>query len=298
MKKSTIEEMQQLAVERNGLCLSNTYEMSNRSLQWQCENKHIWNARPTNIKSGGWCPKCCNKNPSKYTIEYVKKYAKKVGGKCLSDLYSKTIDKLDWQCDKGHVWKAAFQDIKRGGWCPHCQHSLLRIYSIKDCQNKAAENNGKCLSTNYKTCMEKLDWQCEKGHIWKASFRNVKDNHSWCPHCNSQSYKEAKFREMMESIIGKPFKKVRPTWLRNKKGNRMEIDGFNEELMMGFEFQGRQHFEYIPYWHKTKEKFEYDQKADEYKRKILLDKGIKMWYPSYKLNLSEFEIFINSFLEI
>ena len=55
----TIEEMQEIATERGGKCLSTEYVDSGRNLEWVCSEGHTWMATPSSIKhSGSWCSIC------------------------------------------------------------------------------------------------------------------------------------------------------------------------------------------------------------------------------------------------
>jgi hypothetical protein len=54
----TIEEMQKMAESRGGKCLSATYANTHIHLKWQCKEGHVWDAWPSNIKAGKWCPIC------------------------------------------------------------------------------------------------------------------------------------------------------------------------------------------------------------------------------------------------
>lgn len=57
--KLTIEEMQEIAKERNGKCLSTEYINSHSKLLWECEKGHQWLAKPYLIKNvKNWCPIC------------------------------------------------------------------------------------------------------------------------------------------------------------------------------------------------------------------------------------------------
>jgi len=58
--KLTLEEMQKLAEERGGKCLSSKYVNIDTKLQWQCSAGHHWEATPNKIKQGRWCPQCRN----------------------------------------------------------------------------------------------------------------------------------------------------------------------------------------------------------------------------------------------
>lgn len=40
--KSTLEECQELAISRGGECLSTEYKKARTSMEWKCEENHIW----------------------------------------------------------------------------------------------------------------------------------------------------------------------------------------------------------------------------------------------------------------
>jgi succinate dehydrogenase flavin-adding protein (antitoxin of CptAB toxin-antitoxin module) len=60
-RRGTLEQMQQLARDRGGLCLSTAYVNTTSKLLWQCHRGHKWKAVPHNIKKGRWCPRCAGK---------------------------------------------------------------------------------------------------------------------------------------------------------------------------------------------------------------------------------------------
>lgn len=58
-KLGTIEEMQKLAVDRGGVCLSGEYKNSHTKIEWKCHKGHVWFAKPYLVKNQkSWCP-CC-----------------------------------------------------------------------------------------------------------------------------------------------------------------------------------------------------------------------------------------------
>lgn len=94
-----------------------------------------------------------------------------------------------------------------------------------------------------------------------------------------ESRGEKRTRIYLEKYFNKPFIKARPLFLNNPvtgSNYNLELDCFNEELNLAVEFNGRQHYEYIPFFHKNKEAF-YNQKyRDEMKRTKCRDRGIKL----------------------
>lgn len=89
---------------------------------------------------------------------------------------------------------------------------------------------------------------------------------------------EKKVRAFLESYFqGHKFPKARPFFLNNGvTGNNLELDCYNKDLHLAVEYNGRQHYDYIPYFHQNKEAF-YNQKyRDELKKIYCRDFGITL----------------------
>ena len=130
-KKLTIEECQEFAKTKGGICLSEVYTYNHIKMQWKCQNNHIWNANFNNIKTGTWCPECAGKK--KLTIEECQEFAKTKGGICLSEVYVNSDHKMSWKCQNNHTWNAKFDSIKSGwSWCPVCAGK--KKLTIEECQ--------------------------------------------------------------------------------------------------------------------------------------------------------------------
>ena len=57
----------------------------------------------------------------KLPLEDTKQLAERHGGKCLSDKYVNSKSYLEWECKKGHRWKARADRVKGGTWCRICE---------------------------------------------------------------------------------------------------------------------------------------------------------------------------------
>lgn len=92
----------------------------------------------------------------------------------------------------------------------------------------------------------------------------------------NQSEGEARARQTLEAYFGLPFSRVRPDFLSNTAlgGRNLELDCFNEELKLAVEFNGRQHYEFVPHFHKNIETFHNQKYRDELKRIYCRDNGI------------------------
>lgn len=127
-QRNTIEEMQKIAKERGGECLSKIYINSHTALEWRCKEGHVWNATPTSVKNNGtWCRKCRyqeNGAKRRNTLEEMQKTAMERGGECLSKKYINSQTYLQWECHEGHIWNAKPNTIKNGSWCKECSVGL------------------------------------------------------------------------------------------------------------------------------------------------------------------------------
>jgi hypothetical protein len=65
---------------------------------------------------------------------------------------------------------------------------------------------------------------------------------------------------------------LRPKWL-----SRLELDGYNEELKIAFEYNGIQHRELHPFFHRTEEDFWRQQERDMIKKDLCDKKGVKLF---------------------
>ncbi|NCB39388.1 MAG: hypothetical protein EOM80_11530 [Erysipelotrichia bacterium] len=121
-KRLTIEAMREIAVSRNGECLSQIYIDCATPLRWKCQFGHEWEAIPRNIKHlGQWCPFCAGRHRN---IKDMMDLARKNDGKCLSVSYVSAKTKLLWECKEGHRWAATPDSIIRGSWCSKCRRGF------------------------------------------------------------------------------------------------------------------------------------------------------------------------------
>jgi hypothetical protein len=187
-RKLRLEELQEVARERGGKCLSISYKNGRTPLLWVCRYGHRWKACAASVKGGSrrkgtWCRACYNwrrRFHGKRSIEAMRELATVRGGACLSAEYSGSKVKLTWRCGSGHCWQAAPSYVVQGSWCPMCarnQRLNLRFF-----QDLAADRGGMCLSEGYTNERTVLRWRCAEGHEWKAAPGKIKRG-SWCPTC-------------------------------------------------------------------------------------------------------------------
>ena len=76
-------------------------------------------------------------------------------------------------------------------------------------------------------------------------------------------------RQIFEDIFGRPFPSVRPTFLKNPTtGRNLELDGYNAELSLAFEYNGVQHAQHSPFFHRKEGDYDSQQERDRLKREM------------------------------
>ncbi len=100
--------------------------------------------------------------------------------------------------------------------------------------------------------------------------------------CSGFSKGERNTRKILERIFGSKFPCARPEFLINSDtGHCMELDCYNEELRLAVEFNGKQHYEYTPIFHKDELDFIDQQIRDENKKRLCQNNNIDLIVVSY-----------------
>jgi len=168
-------------------------------MKWQCAKGHVWEATLSNVHNNkSWCPHCARKSPR--TIGDANKLAQERGGKCLSKSMKNIDDKLEWKCERGHIWSVSFKKVYNGTWCRYCYYFSMRV-NISDAQQLAFSNQGRCMSRSVQDSRDILEWMCSEGHIWNTSFNIIQRGH-WCPHCAGNIRKSIQDMQNIAQTLG------------------------------------------------------------------------------------------------
>ncbi len=121
---------------------------------------------------------------------------------------------------------------------------------------------------------------------------NISKDYTKSPR-KSESKGEQICREVATRLFRRPFQKIRPAFLRNDRtGNNLEIDIFNDELQLGIEYNGRQHYEFTPYFHKNEQAFLDQKYRDELKYKRCKERGIRLIVVPHTIKHENIESYI------
>lgn len=113
------------------------------------------------------------------------------------------------------------------------------------------------------------------------------------------STKEEICRQILQNIYRKEFKSIRPAFLRNPRtGRNLELDCYNPQLKIALEYDGKQHAEYTPFFHRNGPKdFANQLYRDFYKTKACKERGITLIRVPHFVPQDELKSFITSQLK-
>ena len=135
-------------------------------------------------------------------------------------------------------------------------------------------------------------------HHFKPNFRNyysVKPTRQ--PPRESKG--ETECRRVLQFLFKRSFNKHRPDFLRNPVTGgdfNLELDCFDPELKIAVEYNGVQHYKYIPFFHKNKEDFLNQKYRDDMKRRMCIDNGILLIEVPYTIKIENIKEYIESSL--
>lgn len=260
------DKIEKLIYDKNGMIVEGDITSSTSKIKVKCNNDHIFNTTATKIQQGRWCSYC-----RKVSFSEVEDFVKNKNGQVTGN-FKNLQSRLNFMCGEGHTWiTSASHILLQNTWCPTCAGTSRLDISWFD---KIAESyDGKCLSKNYKTQQDKLEFVCKNNHHWLAYAKHIRAGH-WCPNCHINVGEEI-CRKIFEDIFGEKFPKFKPEWLKNKYGYNLELDGYSQNLGIAFEHQGKQHYG-IDIFNCGKESLKRISENDECKRVLCKQNNIKL----------------------
>uniref|UniRef100_A0A6C0JQW1 C2H2-type domain-containing protein n=1 Tax=viral metagenome TaxID=1070528 RepID=A0A6C0JQW1_9ZZZZ len=159
-------------------------------------------------------------------------------------------------------------------------------------KNLVKKKKGRCLGTidDYIISTSKILVECHNGHKCEISLNSVQKG-VLCTECNINT-SEMVTLHACKFLFDLPFKKIRPKWLKNNAGNKMEIDVANAELNFGCEYNGEQHYNYVPYFHRIVENFEKRKIDDATKVRLCNENNFNLLVIPYTIHISKICEFI------
>jgi hypothetical protein len=296
VKKRQERRIRNICEEKGGTWVSGEYKNNHTDIKIRCSNSHEFPISPDELFQGNWCGRCVGKYPPDEAIIRLQEICREKGGEVVSEEYINGTTDMIFRCEKNHTWPTTPGSIIQGTWCPYCTGNmpLDEKQLLQEMQKIAADHTG--YATKVFKPGPNQDWRvefiCDRNHRWDASIYSARKNH-WCSTCNTFNTSETICRSIFEWVFQRDFQKVRPDWLLNDRGNRMELDGYNEELNIAFEYQGEQHSTYIPFFHGDDENA-FQQRIDDDLKKIEIceQREILLFHMPISVPLSDLQTYL------
>jgi len=182
-----------LAKEAHGWDPTENIAGTNKKLKWRCSNNHIWIAQGNARIRGSGCPVCTNRKIVKGDNDLASTHpelAKEAHGWDPTTVVAGTKKKLEWKCQKGHVWQGTGDKRVIGGGCPVCTNRKI-VKGDNDLASThpelAKEAHGWDPTTVVAGTAKKMKWKCEQGHEWITSGHDRISGRG-CPSCSKSGF--------------------------------------------------------------------------------------------------------------
>jgi len=182
----------ELAFQAFGWDPKNYIAGTNKKLFWKCKQGHTWEATGNHRVNGKGCPYCKNSkclsgfNDMATTHPHL---AKEAVGVDPTKIIAGTQKSISWVCLNNHSFIMRGSHRVQGHGCPYC--SNYKVFSgFNDLETTypsiAKEAYGwdpkKIIAGSHK----KMNWKCQKNHVWNTSPINRVLNKSGCHYCTNQ----------------------------------------------------------------------------------------------------------------
>ena len=215
----------------------------------KCNQGHKTKMKWDNFMQGKNCKYCANN--VKFTYDEVKEYIESFSDcKLLSNEYINEQKKLKIKCLKcNNDYEVSYHHFKNNhSRCPKC--AIKRVTESHkhnyDYVKEYIENFGyKLLSNEYNRLHDKLDIECNKGHVFKMTFSKFYHENQRCPICN-----ESKGGREISKILDKYNIEYIPQYKFKdcKFKQQLPFDFYLPKYNCCIEYDGNQHYEIIEWF--------------------------------------------------
>ena len=176
---------------------------SSRKVWWSCEKGHTWQADVfSRAKGGTGCPYCTGKRPVPGQTDLAARFPELAAEWDSARNAPLTPEQVLpgshrlvwWVCGKGHSWQATIKSRAEGCGCPVCanrevrtgENDLATIHPDLARQWHPTRNGALTPRAVTAGSHRKVWWQCERGHLWRATVLSRAGSGCGCPVCTGR----------------------------------------------------------------------------------------------------------------
>ena len=223
---------------------------------------------------------------------------KKNNGKTPRDVALNDNNKFCFTCsDCNHDFDSTLNNINNAEKyrCPYCvnrkrcddencdfcfKHSFASHQKSKYWNNE--KNDGITPRDVALNSHDKFWFTCQDcNHNFDSALYHINTG-KWCPYCSTCKREKEIKKWLLSMYITIPSFNKRPDFLKNPKTNfNLELDIWYESYNFAIEIQGIQHFNFLPYFHKSIEDYNYQIEKDKFKLEKCIENNINLLYINY-----------------
>jgi hypothetical protein len=268
--------------DRYDYCKSD-YKGGQTNIEIVCrEHGSFWQTPENHYRTIAKCPKCPSENMLKRRVEDKQRFIE-ASREAHGDKYDYSKvefisinKKVVIICPEHGEFEQVPSSHRGGAGCESCSREE-RKSTAKEFIQKSRKQHGD--KYDYSKVIYEHSWKkvvivCNKhGEFSQKPVNHVRGR--GCPKC-AGSNGENMMRDLLENTIfpHKKFPTIRPEFLKNPEtGWPLELDCYNDEMKLAFEFQGIQHYQPVKRYGGQK-RFEQQQKQDQLKRELCSKEGV------------------------
>lgn len=133
-----------------------------------------------------------------FDYKYVKEYVESFGYKLISKEYKTCHEKLEIECQLGHLYEVTFTNFKNHNKrCPVCNGGVR--FTLNDVKSIVEKEGYTLLEEEYKNARTKMNVMCNNGHKLKISFDNFNNKNIRCQFCSGKRKVYEEVKNIIES---------------------------------------------------------------------------------------------------
>lgn len=273
-------------------------------VELECKNGHRWIRQLQCVANGRFrCVDCLTVTEEKVRAKILADHptAEILSGLWIDNTMVQRTIRITLKCDSCfNVWSPDARNIISGSWCPKnsCKQNGPGVTLTFEMFKEYVESRGGSVhpdSPPYVNGLTKMLVSCNfNNHEPFETYFSHANRGKWCPSCfGSGSICEEVCRQTLVEAFGKKFNKTRRLeWLKTAEGARMEIDCYDEELKIGVEYNGAQHYTEIKQWHRDDSAFQRQQERDKVKRQLCEEHGLTLIEVPYTVHIDKIRDFL------
>ncbi len=185
------------------------------------------------------------KSRRKKTYQRLEAYVQRRAGRLLDDELKVGQTHVRTLCLRHGLIRLCIRGAlsSRAVWCAGCKFdrlSKLHRLAYDDVSQIVCAGGYELVTSaaDYRRA-SRVRVRCQNGHVVWKNVNDIRRGRG-CRACYGRRG-ERLTRAVFERIFGHSFPLVRPSWLRTSRGGRLELDGYDTESRVAFEYQGYTH---------------------------------------------------------